>query len=103
MYIMEHFIKFSFRLHPNGDFGMHSRDAYPQFADVWVPPGYHIELLHISEYGFSITPGYLASLGKMPPTGYAHTDFAISRADRLLWEKVHTFLGGGECELKVST
>ena len=24
------------RPHPNGDFGMHSRDAYPQFADVWV-------------------------------------------------------------------
>ena len=41
---------------------MHSRDAYPQFADVWVPPGYHIELLRISEYVFPITPGYLASL-----------------------------------------
>ena len=39
---------------------MHSRDAYPQFADVWVPPGYHIELLRISEYVFPITPGYLA-------------------------------------------
>ena len=51
------------RPRPNGDFGMHSRDAYPQFADVWVPPGYHIELLRISEYGFPITPGYLASLG----------------------------------------
>ena len=51
------------RPRPNGDFGMHSRDAYPQFADVWVPPGYHIELLHISEYVFSIAPGYLASLG----------------------------------------
>ena len=49
------------RLHPNGDFGMHSRDAYPQFADVWVLPGYHIEYLHISEYVFVITPGYLAS------------------------------------------
>ena len=24
------------RPRPNGDFGMHSRDAYPQFADVWV-------------------------------------------------------------------
>ena len=51
------------RPRPNSDFGMHSRDAYPQFADMWVPPGYHIELLRISEYVFSITPGYLASLG----------------------------------------
>ena len=54
---------FILRPRPNGDFGMHSRDAYPQFADVWVPPGYHIELLHILEYVFPITPGYLASLG----------------------------------------
>ena len=47
---------------PNHDhFGMHSRDAYHQFADMWVPPGYHIEYLHISEYVFVITPGYLAS------------------------------------------
>ena len=52
-----------FRPRPNSDFGMHSRDAYPQFADVWVPPRYHIELLHISEYGFPMTPGYLASPG----------------------------------------
>ena len=51
------------RPRPNVNFGMHSRDAYPQFADVWVPPGYHIELLRISEYVFPITPGYLASLG----------------------------------------
>ena len=51
------------RPRPNAVLGMHSRDAYPQFADVWVPPGYHIELLRISEYGFSITPGYLASPG----------------------------------------
>ena len=51
------------RLHPNSDFGMHSRDAYPQFADVWVPPGYHIEFLHILEYRFVITLGYLASQG----------------------------------------
>ena len=42
---------------------MHSRDAYPQFADMWVSPGYHIEYLHILEYGFVITPGYLASQG----------------------------------------
>ena len=48
---------------PNSDFGMHSRDAYPQFADVWVLPGYHIEFLRISEYVFAITPRYLASLG----------------------------------------
>ena len=48
---------------PNSDFGMHSRDAYPQFADVWVPPGYHIEYLRILEYVFVITPGYLASRG----------------------------------------
>ena len=40
-----------------------SRDAYPQFADMWVPPGYHIELLRISEYVFPITPGYL---GRVP-------------------------------------
>ena len=53
----------SIRPCPNDDFGMHSRDAYPQFADVWVLPGYHIKLLHISEYVFSITLGYLASLG----------------------------------------
>ena len=52
-----------FRLRPNADLGMHSRDAYPQFADMWVPPGYHIKLLHISEYVFPITPGYLASPG----------------------------------------
>ena len=51
------------RPRPNAVLGMHSRDAYPQFADVWVPPGYHIELLRISEYVFSITPGYLASPG----------------------------------------
>ena len=57
---------------------MHSRDAYPQFADVWVLPGYHIEYLHISEYVFVITLGYLASQGSIPPTGYAHTDFEIS-------------------------
>ena len=31
-----------------------SRDAYPQFADVWVPPGYDIELLRISEYSYSL-------------------------------------------------
>ena len=73
---------------------MHSRDAYPQFADVWVPPGYHIELLHISEYVFPITLGYLASPGQIPPTGYAHTDFALSGAEKLLWKKVHTFVGG---------
>ena len=42
---------------------MHSQDAYPQFADMWVPPEYRIEYLHISEYGFVITPGYLASGG----------------------------------------
>ena len=48
---------------PNGDFGMYSRDAYPQFGDVWLLPGYHIEYLCISEYGFVITPGYLASRG----------------------------------------
>ena len=23
------------------------RDAYPQFADVWVPPGYHIEFFSV--------------------------------------------------------
>ena len=55
--------KFSFRPRPNADLGMHSRDAYPQFADMWVPPGYHIELPRISEYVFPITPGYLASPG----------------------------------------
>ena len=42
---------------------MHSRDAYPQVADMWVPPGYHIEYLHILEYVFAVTPGYLASRG----------------------------------------
>ena len=42
---------------PNGDFGMHSRDAYPQFADMWVPPGYHIEYLCISEYVFVLLQG----------------------------------------------
>ena len=51
------------RPHPKADFGIHSRDAYPQFADVWVPPGYHIEYLHILEYSFAITLGYLASRG----------------------------------------
>ena len=56
-------IRPSLRPRPNADLGMHSRDAYPQFADVWVPPGYHIELLCISEYVFPITPGYLASPG----------------------------------------
>ena len=55
--------KSKIRLRPNGDFGMRSRDAYPQFADMWVPPGYQIELLRISEYVFPITPGYLASPG----------------------------------------
>ena len=48
---------------PNSDLGMHSRDAYPQFADVGVLPGYHIEYLRISEYGFVISLGYLASQG----------------------------------------
>ena len=37
-----------------------SDTPYPQFADVWVLPGYHIEYLRISEYVFVITPGYLA-------------------------------------------
>ena len=45
------------RPRPNADFGMHSRDAYPQFADVWVPPGYHIALLGISEYVFLLLRG----------------------------------------------
>ena len=56
-------IMVNLRPRPNADLGMHSRDAYPQFADMWVPPGYHIELLRISEYVFPITPGYLASPG----------------------------------------
>ena len=30
--------------------------------NLLMPPGYHIEFLCISEYGFSITVGYLASL-----------------------------------------
>ena len=42
---------------------MHSRDAYPQFADMWVLPGYHIDYLHILEFVFVITLGYLASRG----------------------------------------
>ena len=52
-----------FRPCPNSDFGMHSRDAYPQFTDMWVLPGYHIEYLHISEYVFVSTLEYLASRG----------------------------------------
>ena len=46
---------------PNHDFGMHSQNSYPQFSDMWVLHGYHIEYLHISEYVFVITLGYLAS------------------------------------------
>ena len=42
---------------------MHSRDAYPEFAEMWVLPGYHIEYLHILEYGFVSTLGHSASRG----------------------------------------
>ena len=67
---------------------MHSQDAYPQFADMWVPSGYHIEFLHILVYVFFNYSGVFS----LP--GYAHTDFEISGAAPLLQKKVHTFVAG---------